>query len=89
MTGHLLLGRRRGVAELAEVDAKALVELVQPLDRAVEIDWILVPAFAQLGDDPLRLAERVGADEDAAARVRVQPVEQPVDLAPCFNVSIE
>ena len=63
------------------VDAEALVELVQPLDRAVEIDRVVMAARAQLADDPLRLAERIGADQHAAARVGVQAVEQPVDLA--------
>ena len=38
MAGHLLLGRAAGKAKLAELDAEAFVELVQPLDRAVEID---------------------------------------------------
>ena len=35
----------------------------------------------ELGDDPLRLPQRVGADQHAAARVGVKAVEQPVDLA--------
>ena len=38
MAGHLRLGRAGRGAKLAELDAEALVELVQPLDRAVEID---------------------------------------------------
>jgi hypothetical protein len=87
MAGHLLLGRAADVAKLAELDAEALVELVEPLDRAVEIDRVVVPALAKLADDPLRLAERVGADQHAAARVGVEAVEKPVDLASGLRVA--
>ena len=62
-------------------DAQLLVEPAQPLHRAVIIDRLVVPAPAQLGDHPLRLAQRIGADQHAALGIGVQPVEQPVDLA--------
>ena len=87
MTRHFLLGRGARVAKLAELDSEALVELVQSLDRAVEVDRIVMPARTKLGDDPLRFAERISADQYAAARIGVQAVKQPVDLAASVGVA--
>ena len=53
--------------KLAEIEPETLVELVQPFDGAVEVDRVVMAARAQFGDDPLRLAERVSADQHAAA----------------------
>src|SRR5947209_10551746 len=50
VSGHLRLGCGRGVAELAQLNAEAFVELVQPLDGAVEVDRVMVAPRAQLGD---------------------------------------
>ncbi len=74
-------GDAGGRAELAERHAELGVELAQPLQRAVDVDRIVMAAAAQLHDQPLRLAERIGADQDAALGIVVQPLEQPVDLA--------
>jgi hypothetical protein len=59
----------------------ALVEAVQAVQRAVDVDGVAPAGFAQQGDDPLRLAQRIGADEDASLRIVVQPLQQAVDLA--------
>src|SRR5512138_234031 len=74
------------MTQLAEGDAKALVELVQPLHRAVKVDRLVVSALPQLGDNALRLAEGIGADQDAAAGIRMKAVEQPVYLGAGLGV---
>ena len=78
---ELVLGRAGRRPQLAERHAQLLVEPAQPLHRAVIVDRLVMPARAQLDDHPLRLAQRIGADQHAALRLGVEPVEQPVDLA--------
>ena len=46
----------------------------------MDVDRRVVAAQPQLGDQSLRLAERIGADQHAARRIGVQRLEQPVDL---------
>jgi hypothetical protein len=53
----------------------------------VNVDRIVVAAPAQLDDHPLRLAERIGADQHAAVRIGVETVEQPVHLAARVGVA--
>ena len=55
-----------GVGELAEGDAAAGVIVAEPAQRAVEVDRRVVAGVAQQADHPLRLAERVDADEVGA-----------------------
>src|SRR5436190_21346820 len=59
MAGHLLLRRRPGVPKISERDAKVLIKLVQPLDRTMIIDRLVVAPLTQLRDDALRLAQRI------------------------------
>ena len=51
------------------------------------IDRVVVAAGAELGDDALRLAERIGADEDAAAGLGVEAVDEAVNLAAGVGVA--
>ena len=81
MPRHLLLRRAARVAKFSKRNAEALVKLVEAFDRAVKIDRIIVAARPKLGDDTLRLAESVGADQNAARRVRMEAMQQPVDFA--------
>ena len=67
-------------AQLAEVDAERLVQPAHPLHRAVEEDRLVVAGRAQLGDQALRLAERVGADQHAAIRMIVERLAKLGDL---------
>ena len=53
---------------LAEGDALALVELGQALHGAVQVDRLVVAGLPQERHDPLRLAERIGADDMGALR---------------------
>src|SRR4051794_9137919 len=53
----------------------------------MEVNGTLMAARTKFADDPLRLAQSVSADQHAAARVRVQAVEQAVDLAACVRVA--
>jgi hypothetical protein len=46
-----------------------------------------MPPATQFADDPLRLAQRIGAHEDAAIRGGVECAEQPVDLAARIGVT--
>ena len=87
MSGHFLLGGGVRVAKLAELYSEALVQLVQSLDRPMEIDRIVVPARSKLGDDPLRFSERISANQHAPARIGMQAVKQPVDLATGLGVA--
>ena len=63
---HLILACDQRGAQLAKIDAPFVVEVAEPLHGAVDIDWLRVPHRAKLGDNALRLAKRVGADEHAA-----------------------
>ena len=77
---HLRLCRARRRPQLAQAYAQLLVQVAQPLQRAVQVDRRLVAALAQLGDHPLRLAQRIGADDHAPLRIGVQTRDQLVDL---------
>ena len=81
MACHLLLLGSSGVPHLAERYSKLLIELAKPLHRTVIIDWMLVPAATQLGDDPLRFPKRIGADKHRPRWIGMQSVKQSVDLA--------
>ena len=83
-----------GSGTIEEVDIRAAYadRLVEGFSgKAFRVGWdagngaagpiLDMAACSKLGDDPLRLAQRVGADQYAAARVGMQPVQQPVDLA--------
>ena len=72
---ELVLVGAGGGAQLAERHAELGVEVAQPLERAVDVDRIVMAAAAQLGDQPLRLAERIGADQDAALGIVVKRAE--------------
>ena len=65
----------------AEIDAELGVEGAHAGERAVQPDRLVVAGGAQQGDQPLRLAEAVGADEMAALRKGGQRGEQAADLA--------
>ena len=45
---HLLLGRAGRGPQLAERHAELLVEVAQPLQRAVDVDRVVMAAAAQL-----------------------------------------
>jgi len=64
-----------------------LVKLAEALERSVNVDRAVMAAAPQLHDQPLRLAERIGADQNAALRIFVEPNQQPVDLAPGVRVA--
>ena len=64
-----------------ERDALALVELGQFLHGAVEIDRLVVAGLPQQGHDPLRLAERVGADDMGALGEQRDGIEELTHLA--------
>src|SRR4051794_13923144 len=71
---HFLLGCTARVAEFTKVYAEALIELVQPLDRTMEVDGVTVPALAQFADNALCFPERVRANQNAAARIGMEAV---------------
>ncbi len=48
-----------------------LVQVAEALEGAVDVDRGVVAPAAKLHDHALRLAERIGADQDAAVRVFV------------------
>ncbi len=46
----------------------------------MDVDRIVEPHHAQFGDHPLRLAQRIGADQHAPLRIGAQRGEQLVEL---------
>src|SRR3546814_14730017 len=53
----------RNQPQFAKVDAVDGIKLAHFFKRAVDIDRRIPPRPAQFGNHPLRLAERIGADE--------------------------
>jgi len=77
----LALGIGAGTAIFSMIDAVLLVEAAHLLHRTVKVDRLIVAGRAQLRDNTLRLAQRIGADEYApvwmgggAGLVRRQPI---------------
>ena len=64
----------------AERDAKALVKGAEVPQRAMQVDGPVVARLAQQGDDPLRLAQRIGTDDMRALRKEGEALQQPGDL---------
>ena len=81
MPAHLLGRNAGGRVQCAQLDAKILVKRAHPLQRAMDVNGVMMAAAAQFGDDALRLAQRIGADEDAAVGIGVERGEQPIHLA--------
>src|SRR3546814_50779 len=79
---HLGLVTLAHEPQFAEVDAVIGIERAHPFERAMDIDRGLPARGAQFGDHPLRLAERIGADEDAAVGLGAHRGEQLGDLVP-------
>ena len=71
------LGRR---LQRAERDAQALVKGAEVPQRAMQVDGPVVARLPQQGDDPLRLAQRIGADDMGAFREKGEALQQPGDL---------
>ena len=63
-----------------------LIERVQPIERAVDVDRLLPARLAQQADDPLGLAERIGADQVGALGELLDRAQQPGDLVACVGV---
>ncbi len=57
-----------------------MVEGVEPLQRAVDVDGLVPPALAQQPDHPLRLAEGIGPDDVAAFGELPDGLQQSGDL---------
>src|SRR6185295_12146461 len=68
------------VRQLAQVDAKRPIELAQGLIGTVQPNWPLIAGRAQQGDQPLRLAEAVGADQMRAIGVGSDRRQELADL---------
>ena len=83
----LVLARPGRRANLAKVDSEFAIEVAQSLERAVDVDRRIMAPASQLHHQPLRLAERISADQDAALRIFVQTAEQPVDLGPGLGMA--
>src|SRR3546814_17362712 len=79
---HLGLVTLAQEPQFAEVDAVIGIERARPFERAMDIDRGLPARGAQFGDHPLRLAERIGADEDAAVGLGAHRGEKLGDLVP-------
>ena len=74
------VGRTRDLAQLAERDALARIIIGEFFERTVDEDWPFVAHLAQHGDQALRLAQAVGADEMRALGKRRSEASQLVDL---------
>ena len=81
LAAHILLWRVHHQPQLAQRHAILLVELAHPHHRAVQIDRLVPAGAAQLGDHPLRLAQRIGADQQTMVRLGFQPGKYLVELA--------
>ena len=79
--GQLGLAGAAHAAQLAERDAAALVVVRDALERAVQIDRLVVAGLADERDDALRLAERIGADEMRPLGKQRDRMQQLGDLA--------
>ncbi len=81
MAAHLLRRDAGGGAEFAEIDAEILIEGAHALHRAVDVDWVMMPARSDFADQALGFAQRIGADEDAAVGVGVKCGQKAIDFA--------
>ena len=79
------LQRRR--LERAEIDALFLIELAEFLERAVDIDRLRIAGLADQRDHPLRLAERIGADEMRPLRKLRDGSKELCDLGAVVGVT--
>ena len=77
----------RDLRRVARGDALAFVEFGQALHRAMEIDRLVVALLADQRHDPLRLAERIGADDMGALGKERDRVEQLADLVARVRVA--
>src|SRR3546814_20270692 len=59
----------RNQPQFAKVDAVDGIKLAHFFKRAVDIDRRIPPRPAQFGNHPLRLAERIGADQHRTVRL--------------------
>ena len=76
------LAFKRGRAKFAEVDALALIIFAQSRQRTVDMDRLVITLLAQQRDQPLRLAERVSADDMGTFGKLLQRCEKPGGLGP-------
>ncbi len=63
------------------------IQVAQPLQRAMDVDRVVEPHAAQLGDHPLRLAQRIGTDQHTAFGLGAQRGEELVDLVGGFGMA--
>ena len=84
---QLLLLGLRGWAQVAQLHAVLLIEVTEALKRAVDVDGVVMAPAAKFRDHALRLAQRIGADEDAALGIFVEAQKQAVDLAHRLGVA--
>jgi hypothetical protein len=71
-----------GRLQHAEVDPLPRVKIAQPLQRAMDVDRLLVTRLAQERDHPLRFAQRIGADQVGAVGKLPHGSEQLLDFGP-------
>ena len=63
------------------------IKLGQPGERAVDVDGAVIARFAQLADQPLRLAQCIGANKNAAVGVGFARGDQLGDLVTSWRVA--
>ncbi len=86
LAGEFGLAGTERVPEFAQRNAAFDIEFAEPDHRAVQVDRRVVAGVAQERDHPLRLAQRVAADDVGTIGKCGSGAEQPADLVERIGV---